>query len=95
MQNITLNLIEFSTSLEDLKKPVDTLKALREYYIINNDAKSYNNFMHLAKDAVLISGKEDMWPKFINSKCFINVNKLFNIISRVMMFMILKTLKEA
>ncbi|XP_060859957.1 uncharacterized protein LOC132937144 isoform X1 [Metopolophium dirhodum] len=67
MQYVTLNLIKFSTNLEDLMKPVATLKALREYYIINNDEKSYNNFMHLAKDAVLISGKEDMWSKFINS----------------------------
>ncbi|XP_022177916.1 X-ray repair cross-complementing protein 5-like isoform X2 [Myzus persicae] len=67
MQYITLNFIERSKNLEDLIKPVSTLKALREYYIANDDVKSYNNFMHLVKDAVLITSKEDMWPKFIES----------------------------
>ncbi|CAI6373155.1 unnamed protein product [Macrosiphum euphorbiae] len=67
MHDVTLNLIEFSTSLEDLMKPVDTLKALREFYIINNDAKSYNDFMYLVKDALVMSDKGSMWSKFINS----------------------------
>jgi len=95
MQYVTLNLIEFSTSLEDLMKPIDALKALREYYIINNDAKSYNDCTYLAKDVIFMSGKEGNWSKFINSKCFINFNKLFIIIIKVRMFMTLKTLKEA
>jgi len=69
MHDVTLNLIELSTSLEDLMKPVDTLKALREFYIINNDAKSYNDFMYLVKDALVMSGQGSMWSKFINSKC--------------------------
>ncbi|KAL4083354.1 hypothetical protein QTP88_028681 [Uroleucon formosanum] len=67
MQHVTLNLIELGTSLEDLMKPIATLKALREYYINNNNAKSYNNFMYLVKDRVRISGKKDIWSKFINS----------------------------
>lgn len=95
MQYATLNLIELGTLLEDLMKPIATLKALREYYIINNDAKSYNNFMYLVKDTVRISGKKDMWSKFINSKCFLNVNKLFIILCRFRIFMTLKILKDA
>jgi len=73
MKHITLDLIESSTSLEDLEKPASNLKVLREHYIYNNDVKSYNNLMYLVKDAVLLSGKEEMWPQFIDSKCFINV----------------------
>jgi len=75
-------------------KPIATLKALREYYIINNDVEPYNNFMHLVKDAILISGNEDVWSKFINSKCFINLNTLFIIISTVKMLMTLKHKKN-
>lgn len=95
MQHVTLNLIELGTSLEDLMKPIATLKALREYYINNNNAKSYNNFMYLVKDRVRISGKKDIWSKFINSKCSLNTNKLFIIICRFRIFMTLKILKDA
>jgi len=49
--------------------------------------------MYLVKDAVLMSGKEDLWANFINSKCFINVNTLFIITSRVRMLMTLKAQK--
>lgn len=76
MKNITLDLIESSTSMEDLEKPASNLKALREFYIHDNDVKSYNNLMYLIKDSVLLSGKEEMWSQFIDSKCFINVNTL-------------------
>jgi len=68
MKYITLDLIESSTSLDDLKKPASNLKVLREYYINNNDVKSYNSFMYLVKDAVLLSGKEEIWSQFIDSK---------------------------
>lgn len=76
-------------------KPIANLKALREYYIINNDVQSYNNFMHHVKDAILLSSNEDVWSKFINSKYFINVNTLFITISRVRMLMTLKTQKNS
>lgn len=76
MKNITLDLIESSTSMEDLEKPTLNLKALREFYIHDNNVKSYNNCMYLVKDSVFLSGKEEMWSQFIDSKCFINVNKL-------------------
>lgn len=72
MKQITVDLIESSTSLEDLKKPASNLKVLREHYIHNNDVKSYNNLMYLVKDSVLLSGKEEMWSQFIDSKCFID-----------------------
>jgi len=75
MQNTTLNLIQKSTSLGDLLKPISTLKVLRKYYIGNNDVNSYNNFMYLVKDAVMIPGVENLWSKFIGSKFFININK--------------------
>lgn len=80
MKNITLDLIESSTSMEDLEKPASNLKVLREFYIHDNDVKSYNNFMYLVKDSVLLSGKEEMWSQFIDSKCFININKFIIII---------------
>jgi len=86
MQYITLSLIERGESQEDLMKPLSNLKVLRKYYIENNDVKSYNDFMYLVKDAVLISGKEDMWSKFTVSKYFININKLLIKISRYMIY---------
>ncbi|CAI6375950.1 unnamed protein product [Macrosiphum euphorbiae] len=67
MKNITLDLIESSTSMKDLEKPASNLKALREFYIHDNDVKSYNNLMYLVKDSVLLSGKEEMWSQFIDS----------------------------
>lgn len=80
MKHITLDLIESSTSMEDLEKPALNLKVLREFYINNNDIKSYNNLMYLVKDSVLISGKEGMWSQFVDSKYSMNVDKLNNII---------------
>ncbi|KAF0760985.1 X-ray repair cross-complementing protein 5-like isoform X3 [Aphis craccivora] len=67
MKHITLDLIESSTSMEDLEKPALNLKVLRDFYINNNDIKSYNNLMYLVKDSVLISGKEGMWSQFVDS----------------------------
>uniref|UniRef100_A0A2S2PJQ8 X-ray repair cross-complementing protein 5 n=1 Tax=Schizaphis graminum TaxID=13262 RepID=A0A2S2PJQ8_SCHGA len=67
MKHITLDLIESSTSMEDLEIPASNLKVLREYYIKNNDVKSYNTLMYLVKDSVLLSGKEEMWSQFIDS----------------------------
>lgn len=69
MKNITLDLIESSTSMDDLKKPASNLKVLRDFYIHDKDVKSYNNFMYLVKDSILLSGKEEMWSQFIDSKC--------------------------
>lgn len=80
MKHITLDLIESSTSMEDLEKPALNLKVLREFYINNNDIKSYNNLMYLVKDSVLLSGKEGMWSQFVDSKYSMNVDKLNNII---------------
>jgi len=54
--------------MEDLEKPASNLKVLREFYINNNDVKSYNTLMYLVKDSVLLSGKEGMWSQFIDSK---------------------------
>jgi len=66
--------------MEDLEKPALNLKVLRDFYINNNDIKSYNNLMYLVKDSVLISGKEGMWSQFVDSKYSTNVDKLNNII---------------
>jgi len=66
--------------MEDLEKPALNLKVLREFYINNNDIKSYNNLMYLVKDSVLLSGKEGMWSQFVDSKYSMNVDKLNNII---------------
>ncbi|XP_050440510.1 X-ray repair cross-complementing protein 5-like [Adelges cooleyi] len=67
MKNLTVSLIESSSSLEELEKPVSTLKTLREHYVYNKDVNSYNNWMPHIKDAVLLSGKEELWPQFIDS----------------------------
>ncbi|XP_025192317.1 X-ray repair cross-complementing protein 5-like isoform X2 [Melanaphis sacchari] len=67
MKHITLDLIESSTSMEDLEKPASNLKVLREFYINNNDVKSYNNLMYLVKDSVFLSGKEGMWSQFVDN----------------------------
>lgn len=67
MKNLTVHLIETSSSLEELEKPVSTLKALREFYIYNKDINSYNNWMYYVKDSVLLSGKREMWPQLIES----------------------------
>lgn len=69
MKKITVDLIESSTSLEELKKPALNLKELRHYYIYNKDVNSYNNWLYHVKDSVLLSGKEEMWSQFIDSKC--------------------------
>lgn len=69
MKKITVDLIESSTSLEELKKPALNLKELRQYYIYNKDVNSYNNWLYHVKDSVLLSGKEEMWSQFIDSKC--------------------------
>lgn len=74
MKNVTINLIESSMSLQELiLKPVSNLKALRQFYIHNNDVNSYNNWMYHVKDSVILSGKEEIWSQFIDSKCFIDV----------------------
>lgn len=71
MKNLTVNLIESSCSFEELKKPASNLMALRQFYIHNNDFKSYNDWMYLVKDSILLFGKEKMWSQFIDSK-FVN-----------------------
>lgn len=74
MKNMTINLIESSMSLQELiLKPVSNLKALRQFYIHNKDVNSYNNWMYHVKDSVILSGKEEIWSQFIDSKCFIDV----------------------
>ncbi|VVC41107.1 Ku70/Ku80, N-terminal alpha/beta,SPOC-like, C-terminal domain,Ku70/Ku80 C-terminal arm,von Willebrand [Cinara cedri] len=67
MKTITVELIESSTTLDELKKPASNLKALRQFYIHNKDINSYNNWMYHVKDSVLLSGKENMWSQFIDS----------------------------
>lgn len=83
MQYIILNLIEDSKNLEDLIKPVSTLKVLRQYYTAREDVQSYNRYIRIVKDAFFITGNESLWPKFIDSKCFININKLLIIIINI------------
>lgn len=68
MKKLTIDLILLSISLEELKKPVLNLKALREFYIYNKDVNSYNKFMYLVKDSIVLNGKEKMWSQFIDSK---------------------------
>lgn len=68
MEKLLVNLIESSSSLEELKKPASILMALRQFYIHNNDVNSYNTWMYHVKDSVLLSGKEEMWSQFIDSK---------------------------
>lgn len=68
MKTITVELIESSTSFDELKIPASNLKALRQFYIHNLDVNSYNSWMYHVKDSVLLSGKEKMWSQFINSK---------------------------
>lgn len=69
MQKLTVELIESSSSLEELKKPASNLKALREFYIFNKNVNLYNDWMFHVKDSVLLSGKRAMWSQFIDSKC--------------------------
>lgn len=69
MELMTVELIESSSSIEELKKVSSSLKALRQLYIHNKDVSSYNNYMYHVKDSVLLSGKEEMWTEFIDSKC--------------------------
>jgi len=51
--------------MDDLEKPASNLKVLKDFYIHDNDVKSYNNCMYLVKDSILLSGKEEMWSQFI------------------------------
>lgn len=69
MKQITVELIQSSISLEELKKLVPNLMALRQFYIHHINVGSYNNWMFLVKDSVLLSGKEEMWSQFVDSKC--------------------------
>lgn len=78
MKDITVDLIESSTSFDDLEKPVLNLKALRQFYIYNKDINSYNTWMYHVKDSILISGKEEMWSQFIDSKCSIEYRNVEN-----------------
>lgn len=75
MKTITVELIESSTSFDDLIKPASNLKALRQFYIHNMDVNSYNNWLYHVKDSVLLSGKNKMWSQFIDSKFFIICTK--------------------
>jgi len=70
MKKLTVELIEGSSSLEELKKVSSNLKALRQFYIHNKNVSSYNNYMFHVKDSVLLSGKEEMWTQFIDSKYY-------------------------
>lgn len=72
MKKLLVELIESSSSLEELKKPASILMALRKFYIHNNDVNVYNTWMYHVKDSVLLSGKEEMWSQFIDSKYSIN-----------------------
>lgn len=81
MQRLTLDLIQKSTSLQELKeKPASNLKALRQFYIFNKDVSSYNEWMYNVKDSVFLSGKEDIWSQFIDSKFTIDVLKVLKCI---------------
>lgn len=80
MKKLTVDLIESSTSLEDLQKPASNLKALRQFYINNNDVNSYNSWMYHVKDSVLLSGKEELWSQFIDSMYSLDISKLFIVI---------------
>lgn len=77
MKKVTVELIESSCSLEELKKPASNLKALREFYIDSKDANSYNTWMYLVKDSVILSGKEELWSQFIDCKCSIIYKNIF------------------
>lgn len=69
MKKLTLDLIESSCSFEELLlKPASNLKCLRQFYILNKDVSSYNSMMYLVKDSVLLSGKEELWSQFVDSK---------------------------
>lgn len=76
MKNLLVELIESSSNLEELKNTAPMLKALRQFYIHNNDVFFYNTWMYHVKDSVLLSGKEEMWSQFIDSKYSINNNYL-------------------
>lgn len=82
MQRLTLDLIQKSTNLQELKeKPASNLKALRQFYIFKEDVNSYNEWMYQVKDSVLLSGKEDIWSQFIDSKFTIDVLKVLKYIT--------------
>lgn len=70
MKKLTVDLIQSSSSLEELNKLISNVKALRQFYLHNKNVSSYNNWMYLVKDSVLLSGKEEFWSQFIDSKCF-------------------------
>lgn len=72
MKKLTVNLIESSASLKELEKPASNLKALRQFYIYNNDINSYNSWMYHVKDSFIFSGKEKLWSQFIDSKYYID-----------------------
>jgi hypothetical protein len=72
MKKLLVDLIESSSSLEELKKTAPILRALRQFYIHNNDVYFYNTWMYHVKDSVLLSGKGEMWSQFMDSEYSIN-----------------------